>query len=248
MADLRGRTALVTGGAKRLGRAIAELLAGEGVSVVVHYGRSASEAEETAEALRARGVEAWTLGADLSSADAAGDLVGRACEKAGRALQILVNSASVFSPSHVLEFSPDELSEQLAVNAVAPLLLSRQFAARAESGQIINMLDTRIVEYDAAHAAYHLSKRALFSLTRMLALELAPRIRVNAIAPGLILPPPREDESYLEAMADTVPLKMHGSAEDIVRAVRFLLHSQFVTGQVIYVDGGRHMEGRTYGS
>jgi len=154
----------------------------------------------------------------------------------------------VFAPSRLLEFTADELTADLQVNALAPLWLSRGLAAQSRSGQILNLLDCKIVEYDAEHAAYHLSKRMLFSLTRMLALELAPRIRVNAVAPGLILPPPGQHEAYLQSLAHTNPLQRHGGAADIVRAALFLLESDFVTGQVIYVDGGRHILGSTYGS
>lgn len=248
MPELSGRTALVTGGAKRLGRAIAEALASEGADIIVHYRTSEDEAREAENQLRRMGVQAWTVRADLADAEQAQTLMGRSSELAGRAPDMLVNSASIFTPSRVLDFDAVELERQLAVNTLAPLYLSRSFAGSTSEGQIINMLDARMLEFDAEHAAYHLSKRALFTLTRMLALELAPGIRVNGIAPGLILPPPGEDEAYLEALAHTVPLNRHGSADDIVRAVMFLVHSPFVTGQVIYVDGGRHMEGRTYGS
>ncbi len=244
---LAGQAALVTGAARRLGRAIALALAGEGVSVAVHYRSSAAEAQVTADELEGLGVGAWPVQADLAEPDEAAALLGRAAEAAGAPIEILVNSAGVFAPSRVLEFTLDELARNVQVNAAAPLLLCRALAAQQRPGQIVNMLDGKVVECDAEHAAYHLSKRMLFTLTRMLALELAPRVRVNAVAPGLILPPAGEDESYLEAMAHSNPLHRHGGEADIVRAVLFLLHSEFITGQVIYVDGGRHMEGRTYG-
>ena len=244
---LAGQVALVTGAAQRLGRAIAEALGAEGVRVAVHYGSSASEAEEVVNALRGRGTNAWAVQADLAEAEAAEELVQRAADLAGAPVDILVNSASIFAPSRLLQFPAEELAANLQINALAPLQLSRALAAQGRPGQIVNLLDCRIVEYDAEHAAYHLSKRMLFSLTRMLALELAPCIRVNAVAPGLILPPPGQDEAYLQGLAHTVPLNRHGGPADIVRSVLFLLHSEFVTGQVIYVDGGRHMLGRMYG-
>jgi pteridine reductase len=246
--SLAGQVALVTGAARRLGRAIAEGLAADGVRVVVHYGTSAREAEQVVDGLQGMGTDAWPLQADLADAAAAEALVERAAALAGAPVDVLVNSASVFAASNVLEFSTEELAAELQVNALAPLWLSRGLAAQDRPGQILNLLDCRIVEYDAKHAAYNLSKRMLFSLTRMLALELAPRIRVNAVAPGLILPPPGKDEAYLQALAHTNPLRRHGAAEDVVRAALFLLHSEFVTGQVIYVDGGRHMMGNTYGA
>lgn len=245
---LAGQVALVTGAARRLGRAIAEALGAEGVRVVVHYGSSGAEAEQVVHGLRSMGTDAWLLQADLADAEATQALVEGAAALAGAPVDILVNSASIFAASRLLLFPAEELAANLQVNALAPLWLSRGLAAQNRAGQILNLLDCKIVEYDAEHAAYHLSKRMLFSLTRMLALELAPRIRVNAVAPGLILPPPGQDEAYLQSLAHTNPLQRHGGAEDIVRAALFLLKSDFVTGQVIYVDGGRHMMGNTYGS
>jgi NAD(P)-dependent dehydrogenase (short-subunit alcohol dehydrogenase family) len=244
---LKGQLALVTGAGKRLGRAIALALGREGVSVVVHYRSSAREAEDTAKQLRAMKVDAWVLQADLGDSGRAAGLVEEAAALAVAPVDILVNSAGIFPANRVLSFSLDALDASLRVNALSPLMLARGLAAQEREGQIINMLDTRILEYDAEHAAYHLSKRMLFTITRMLALELAPTIRVNAVAPGLVLPPPGKDEYYLAKLARTTPLHTYGSAEDVVRAVVFLLHSEFVTGQVIYVDGGSHMKGATYG-
>jgi len=244
---LADQTALVTGAGRRLGRAIALGLAADGADLIVHYRSSAAEAEAVADDLSRGGARAWTVHADLADHDAAAGLVERCAELTGRPVDVLVNSASTFTASSVLEFTPEELSANLDVNALGPLLLARGLAAQDRPGQVVNLLDTRIVAYDHLHAAYHLAKRMLFTITRMLALELAPRVRVNAVAPGLVLPPPGETDEYLERLADTNPLLAHGAASDIVRAVRFLLTSPFVTGQVIYVDGGHHMHGRTYG-
>ncbi len=245
---LRGQVALVTGGARRLGRAVAEALAQEGVHVVVHYKTSGDEAREAVARLRDRGVEAWAVRGHLEDPEEAAGLLPRAVELCGRPVDILINSASIFETSRVLEFEPEELERNVRVNALAPLLLARSLAAQQRPGQIINFLDTRVVEYDRLHAAYHLSKRMLFSLTRMLALELAPAIRVNAVAPGLILPPPDRDEAYLDALARSLPLRRHGVTADVVRAVLFLLHSDFVTGQILYLDGGQHLMGSMYGA
>ena len=129
----------------------------------------------------------------------------------------------------------------LQVNAWAPFVLSREFARLAGRGKIINLLDTKIISSDRTHVAYLLSKQMLAALTSMCALEFAPNVTVNGIAPGLILPPPGKDDSYLEQLAQTVPLKRRGSPDDIADAARYLLQSDFVTGQIIYVDGGRHL-------
>ena len=146
-----------------------------------------------------------------------------------------------------MDFTLQDLEDNIQVNAISPLLIARSFAEQGCEGAIVNFLDTRITEYDNGHAAYHLSKRMLFTLTRMMALEFAPSIRVNAVAPGLILPPPGEDLSYLQKLAHTNPLNRIGSPESITDAVLFLLRSEFVTGQVIFVDGGYHMKGSVYG-
>jgi pteridine reductase len=244
---LAGQVALVTGAAVRLGRHVAEALAEEGVHVVVHYRSSYRQAGELVERLMARGVEAWAVQADLADPTQAAALFAGARRTCSRPIGILVNSASIFVPSKVLSFSAAELAHNVQVNAFAPLQLCRSMAAEGQPGQIVNFLDTRVVDHDRDHAAYHLSKRMLHTMTRMLALELAPSIRVNAVAPGLILPPPGKSESYLEGLADSVPLKRHGSARDVVRAVLFLLHSDFVTGQVIYLDGGSNLKGNMYG-
>ncbi len=243
--SLAGRTALVTGAARRLGRATALALADNGADVVIHYRGSADEAGDVAEQVRRIGRRAWCVQADLADPAAAGELVGRARDAAGT-VDVLVNNASIFPADTVTDFTPAALDENVRVNALAPLLLCRAFADGGNAGHVVNFLDSRFVDYDRAHAAYHLSKRMLASLTRMLALELAPAVQVNAVAPGLILPPPGEDESFLEANAHTNPLNRYGSPAEIADAVLLLVRTRFITGQVIFVDGGRHMKGRVY--
>jgi len=238
---LQGRAALVTGAGVRLGREIALALAGEGADLVIHYNTSRAEAEQVAAEVRALGGRAAVAQAELADADALAGLVDRAGEMVGP-LHILVNSASIFAPSTVADMTLDQVIENLRVNAWAPFELSRRFAAQEiESGHIVNLLDTRVVGLDLGHAAYILSKHVLAQLTRMTAAEFAPRIAVNAVAPGLILPPPGEDESYLAKLAGSLPLQRHGGPEDVVDAILYLVKTRFVTGQVIFVDGGRHL-------
>ncbi|MFQ6099414.1 MAG: SDR family oxidoreductase, partial [Armatimonadota bacterium] len=134
-----------------------------------------------------------------------------------------------------------QIAHDAAVNAYAPLALSRAFASQRVTGRIVNVLDARIRTYDWSHVAYILSKHMLAVLTRMTALDFAPDVTVNAVAPGLILPPPGEDEGYLKRCAESLPLKRHGDTEDVADAVVFLARSNFITGQVIYVDGGHHL-------
>jgi pteridine reductase len=237
---LDGKTALVTGAANRIGREIALALADSGANVVVHYRESADEAESLRAELVARGVKSWMVQSDFDDAAAPARLIPDALVAAG-SLDILVNSASLFLPSTIQNMEFAGISRLMQVNAWAPLALSREFARRAGRGKIVNILDSRIVGQDASHAAYILSKRALAALTRMMALEFAPDITVNGVAPGLILPPTGKDEAYLDMLAKEIPLKRHGNPGDIADAVLYLLGCDFVTGQVIFVDGGRHL-------
>jgi pteridine reductase len=244
--SLIGKTALVTGAARRLGRATALALAQAGANVVVHYHTHAAEAQSLADEIKALGRKAWTNAADLRDASQAESLMEQSLHQAG-AVDILINNASIFPSDTVLDLLPETLAEAVAIHATAPLILSRRLAAQGQPGAIVNFLDSRVEDYDPTHASYHLSKRMLLALTRMLAVELAPRITVNAVAPGLILPPEGQDESYLQNLAHTNPLQRYGNPRDITDAVLFLLRSEFVTGQVIFVDGGRHLKGKTHG-
>lgn len=244
--QLSGHTALITGGAQRIGKAVTQALAQAGADVVIHYNQSAAAAESLANDIRGAGGQAWSVGGDLSDSSSVPALFETAVAKAGP-ISILINNASIFPASRLTSFSPEQLQENINVNALAPLLLSRAMANQKLPGHIVNFLDTRVVSYDAEHAAYHISKRMLHTLTRMMALEFAPRIRVNAVAPGVILPPPGKDEAYLNELAKTNPLQTVGALDDIASSVLFLIRTGFITGQIIYVDGGRHMRGATYG-
>ncbi len=246
MTSLKGKTALVTGAAKRIGRAIALALAGQGANVIIHYHGSEDEAKQTAADVEKLGPKAYLAQADLSVADTAPEFIQNLVRQAGP-LDFLINNASIFPAATLTGFEPEDVSKSVTINALAPCLLARAFAAQGRAGAIINLLDARMVDYDREHVPYHLSKRMLFSLTQMMALEFAPAIRVNAIAPGLILPPEGKDETYLASLASTNPLNRYGDPDDIAQAVVFLLESDFITGQVIFVDGGRHLRGSMYG-
>ena len=242
---LTGKTALITGAAKRIGRAMALALAHNGVRIIVHYDRSEQEAKALCTEIEGIGAAAWPVKGDLADAGETQAIFKEAVERAG-VIDILINSASIFDVETIWEMTDESLSRNMRIHAMAALSLSRDLAKQQRSGHIINLLDTRVVSYDKDHAAYHLSKRSLLTLTRILALELAPKIAVNAVAPGLILPPAGHDEAYLDKLAPTTPLQRRGSPADVVEAVLFLLRSRFITGQIIYVDGGYHMRGHLY--
>lgn len=238
---LQGKTAIVTGAARRIGRAISTALGAAGTNVVIHDHESLhGECENLCDELEQFGVKSWIVSADFENRDGYGSLIERALKVAGN-LDILVNSAAIFTGDTLRDADFSNLMRHMQINAWAPLVLSRDFARLATKGKIINLLDTRISGYDRGHVSYILSKHALHVLTKMTAVEFAPAISVNAVAPGLILPPPGKDFAYLEELAQTVPLKMHGGPQDVVDAVLFLLRSDFITGQVVHVDGGRHL-------
>lgn len=237
---------LVTGGAKRLGRAIVLDLAGRGMDVCIHYNRSRTEAEDVAEQVMELGRCAYLVQGDLSKEGGPERVVEDAAAKVG-GLDALVNSASVFPSDKLMEFTFEELAFNMRVNTYAPLVLCRAFAKQCDRGAVVNMLDSRILSYDKIHVSYHLSKRALDAVTRMLASELAPSIRVNAVAPGLVLPPVNAPKNYVVEGVKHLPLQKQGTAQDVADAVAFLLNSGFITGQTVYVDGGRHLNGTFYG-
>lgn len=247
MAESKRKIALVTGAARRLGAAIARGLAADGCDIVLHCNQSGDEAESLRRELESAGARAWVLTADFSVPGSGAQLFEAAAAAAGR-VDYLINNASIFPESTLAGFSAEDLAQNMQVNALAPLELGRAMHAAGGPGAIINLLDTRVNDYDKNHVAYHLSKRALDALTRMMALDYAPAIRVNAVAPGLILPPEGQDEAYLAGLAHTNPLQAFGAPKDIVDAVLYLIHGKFVTGQTIYIDGGRHLRGSFYGS
>lgn len=239
--DLRGKTALITGAARRIGRETAVALASEGCSIVVHYRSSGDEAQSLVAQLEVKGVSAWAIKADFEKLEEVETLIKRTLEMSG-GLDILVNNASIFPQSTLDSMTFQDVVQNMQVNAWVPFVLSREFAREIGRGKIINLLDSRIEDYDWSHTAYMISKHALAAFTNMTALAYAPEITVNAVAPGLILPPPGEDVSYIEAMRNTVPLRKHGDPHDVANAVVYLAKSEFLTGEVIFVDGGRHLK------
>jgi NAD(P)-dependent dehydrogenase (short-subunit alcohol dehydrogenase family) len=238
--DPKGSVALVTGGAQRVGRALSLGLARAGADVVVHYHTSADEAIDTVAAIEALGRRAVAVRADLGDAEEAERPI-RAAAELGR-LDILVNSASLFERAPVEEITAEQWDRVLAVNLRAPFLLARAAAPLLRehgSGLIVNIADLSAFQAWPSFAHHAVSKAGLVHLTHVLARAFAPRIRVNAIAPGTVLPPADFDGEDYAGGSDRRVLDRAGSPEDVVDALLYLVRADFVTGQTIVADGGR---------
>jgi len=238
---LKGRCALVTGGARRLGRATAVSLAESGSDVIVHYYRSQTDALEVAEEIRAIGRRCETVRADVRDDCDLSALLDSAARKL-RQPDILVNNASIFPVCDFESATLDDLMDNVRANAWGPFALARGFADALDGhGSVVNIIDSRVAGYDWQHVPYHLSKSLLAVMTRVLAVKLAPKVTVNGVAPGLILPPEGKDQGYLESLKDRSPMRKIGSVADVTDAVVYLAGCAFVTGQIIFVDGGRNL-------
>lgn len=242
---LAGRVALVTGAAKRVGRAVALELAGAGAGIVVHYGRSQQAAEATADDIRHLGVPAATVQGDLADPAAWPRIVAEAVAALAR-LDILVNNASSFpaDDSDTLEaFDADRWAHMLQINLTAPAGLvhaARVHLAASGEGCVINFCDIAAERPWSDHLAYCASKAGLVALTKSLARALAPDVRVNGISPGIAIFPESYDDALRSKLIARVPLQRAGKPEDMARTARFLaVDAPFITGQIIHVDGGR---------
>lgn len=234
--------ALITGSAKRIGRNLAIRLAEEGVNLALHYNSSYKETQELDIIIKNYSINTILIKQDLNEINAGEKVFKQVIDKFGK-IDILINNASIFPETNIKTFTYEDLINSINIHAWTPLQLSRCLYLNSDKGVIINILDTHLWDYDPKHASYYLGKQLLRNITRTLAVEFAPKIRVNAIAPGLILPPPGETEEYLEKMSKTNPLKAFGNVEDVSDAVLFLLKAKFITGQVIFIDGGRFLLG-----
>ena len=240
--ELAGRVALVTGAGRRVGRAIALALGGRGMRVAVHYNASAAEAEETAALIHQAGGAARSLRADLADADAPAALVGAVLEQFGT-LAVVVNSAAVMLRTPFGEVAVAEWDSMFALNLRAPFFLS-QAAAPAlatEHGAIVNIADLAAFETWPAYIPHAITKAGVVKMTEALARRLAPGVRVNAVAPGAVMLPETWSSAAATRLALTTPLRRLGTGADVAQAVLYLLEAEYVTGETILVDGGRHV-------
>lgn len=241
------KTVLVTGGAKRLGRAIALHMGAHGWSVAVHYNSSQGDAEETVAALHEKGVHAVALNADLSMEDDTQRLILRAAEAVGP-LTALVNNASVFEDDSLATMTRESWDKHIETNLRAPLVLAQNFAEQLPAGfegAIVNLLDQRLLKPTPQFLSYGVSKAGLHWLTVTLAQGLGPRIRVNAVAPGPTLRNARQSETNFKKQQAATILGHGATPEDVAAATLYLLEARAVTGQMIAVDGGQHLVWRT---
>jgi pteridine reductase len=241
--DLRGKTAIVTGSAVRLGKAIALGLSEAGARLVIHYGSSAEAAHEVVSQIQQLGRSAVAIQADLSHTAQALHLLDRTLSAYGQ-VDVLVNSASIFEPGSWDSTTETSWDRHFAINLKSPFFLAQAFARQLKSGQrahIVNIADWRALHPGTDHVAYTLTKASLVTMTEILAQALAPNIQVNAVAPGMILPPPGKGPEFFEQHAAEIPAQRPGSPTEIVKALLYLLDTDFVTGELIYVTGGEHL-------
>ena len=243
------RTALITGGAKRLGQGIGTALARSGFSIAIHYRDSDDASEATADRFRGMGVQAITLPGDLSLEDDVKTLIPRATAALGP-LGILVNNASTFERDEWNDATRESWDYHLEPNLRAPFVLMQDFAKQLPAiyndapaeGLIVNLLDQRVWNLTEHFITYTLSKAGLWTLTQTMALALSPRIRVNAIGPGPALPSPRQSQEQFDRQAASVPLRHGTSPEEIGRAMLAILTLPSLTGQMLALDGGQHLQ------
>jgi len=232
--------ALVTGGARRLGREIALELAARGWDVALHYGRSQDEARDTVQALRALGADAQAFAADLADEAACRDLVPAVLGHFGR-LQAVVNNASLFEYDSVADFGFAAMDRAWRANTAPAIVLARALH-RAGGGAVVNLLDQKLWNPNPDYLSYTLSKAALEAATTLLAQALAPSVRVCGVAPGVTLLSGAMGDAEFDAAHRMTPLRRSSTPQDVARAVRFLLESPAITGTTLLVDGGQHLQ------
>ena len=240
--NLSSRVALVTGAGRRVGQAIALALGAKGMKVAVHYNGSASGAEETVAQLRAEGATGEVFQADLSTADGPRQLIDAVVRSFG-GIDVLVNSAAVMERTPFGEVSVEQWDAMMAINLRAPFFVTQAAAPhlKQSGGAVVNIADLAAYETWPAYIPHGISKSGVVHMTRSLARVLAPEVRVNGVAPGTVLLPEDWDKAADERLRQTTPLARTGTPEDVSATVIFLLESDYITGETVIVDGGRHV-------
>lgn len=232
-------TALVTGGAIHVGEILCLHLADMGYDIALHYNTSETASEEVADFVRAKGRNCEVFAADFLKSKGEGLIERVSAEMED--ISLLINCASVFEKADLCNSGLDLVERSFAVNFTAPFILMRDFAKFSKQGLIINILDQSIKKALPEHAIYSVSKAALASLTKAAAREFAPDIRVAGIAPGIVLPHTQEDEIFFDKQKNNVPLQKAGTVETVIKAVDYIIGNDFVTGDILFVDGGQSL-------
>ena len=240
--NLSGRVALVTGAGRRVGQAIALALGAKGMRVAVHYNGSADGAQETVAQLTSEGAQGRAFQADLSAGSGPSSLIADVVDAFG-GLDVLVNSAAIMERTPFGDVTPEMWDTIMAINIRAPFFVTQAAAPhlRKAGGAIVNIADLAAFETWPAYVPHGISKAGVVHMTRSLARVLAPDVRVNGIAPGTVLLPENWDTAADERLRQTTPLARTGTPEDVSSTVIFLLESDYITGETIIVDGGRHI-------
>ncbi len=247
------KTALITGGAKRIGRGIALALAREGYDIVIHFSGSKTEAQNLQEQLREFGVKAVCLKADLLDDQDISVLIDRACQKLGKKLTLLINNASIFEEDSLQTMTMDSWDRHMYTNLKAPAFLSSSFAKQVPDcktdangelisvANIINIIDQKVLNLNPKFITYTLAKSGLWSFTKLSAQALGPRIRVNAIGPGPVLKASHQTKDHFQKKRRGTLLGRGSDVDEICRAIIFILSSPGLTGQMLSIDGGEHL-------
>lgn len=235
------KTALITGGAKRIGKALCQELASKGYNIALHYNKSKIEAEDLKTHIKKTyKVECEVFSSDLGEIPNCFDLVKSSIQKFSK-IDLLINNASVFYESMFLETDEEIINDNFDVNFKAPFFLTQEYTKNSSNGHIINIIDSNYRRNASKFFTYNLSKKSLADFTKMAALELAPKFRVNGIAPGAILPSIDMPEKEFEEHKKKLPLQETATCKDIANTIIDLENNKAITGQIIFVDGGKHL-------
>lgn len=244
--DIKGKRALITGGAVRLGEAVCRALAREGANLIIHYNHSKEKAVHLCGEFQKKGIACEIACMDFYKPETCEDFFNRLTEKSGP-IDLLINSASPYGEDTLRTLSAANALQSYAAGAVAPLLLSRALYAQGRPGCVVNILDARMEDYDRNHVTYSLAKRALRDITRLTSAEFAPLVRVNGVAPGCIVFPGGGTIENEQAVMRAGLLANLPGPEDIISCILFLIQNETITGQVLYPDSGRNFKGNVYG-
>lgn len=239
---LHKRRALITGATKRLGKSITLALASSGADVIIHHrpGQERSAKSLIRQCLKYK-IKANNIASDFEDPQETYDLIKKASKRYGR-IDILINNASIYEKTEIKTLEAAEITRTLNINTYAPLIISQEFAKQTKKGDIINLLDAKTGRMDPEYGVYNLSKKLLAEITKITAIDLAPGIKVNAVAPGIVLPPIDIPKNRLKKRTETTLLLKRGRPQNIVSAILFLLINDFITGETIHVDGGERLK------